>query len=303
VSCKVRMTRNAARVRSTARHEVPATGRTTLCWDAPGGKSAYWQANPAGPSRDMPLESFYGWALKPYLRPVPGTGISAFSSTSSQVPPDPCSTTRGSGHCDFGGRRPRPLLTDTASTRRWSPSRRAIRLHDEPWIGGLNRRTTCTCSPTHERRNFATTRGRVLLAGVPPISSPIDDNAPSVSVCTRTTSNPSTTIRRRVIVSGPLRTPWARRRFEGYAERIHSFTSPGPHTQGGCGRAGFPRRVTRLDGPPRMLILARSAVKPECGFSRGRKASAPIPSHEGAKRLSHGSNVETRAARRSQPGR
>ena len=33
----------------------------------------------------MPVESFYGWALKPYLRPVPGTGISAFSSTSSQV--------------------------------------------------------------------------------------------------------------------------------------------------------------------------------------------------------------------------
>ena len=28
---------------------------------APGGKSVYWQANPAGPSRDMPVESFYGW--------------------------------------------------------------------------------------------------------------------------------------------------------------------------------------------------------------------------------------------------
>src|SRR2546426_9400577 len=72
VSCKVRMTRNAARVRSRARHEVPATGRTTLCWDAPGGKSVHWQANPAGPSRDMPVESLYGLASDPQLRPVPG---------------------------------------------------------------------------------------------------------------------------------------------------------------------------------------------------------------------------------------
>src|SRR3989475_5250536 len=41
---------------------------------APGGKSVYWQAKPANPSRDMPVESFYGWALNPDLRPVPGTG-------------------------------------------------------------------------------------------------------------------------------------------------------------------------------------------------------------------------------------
>ena len=40
---------------------------------------AYWQANPASPSRDMPVESLYRRALKPYLRPVPGTGISAGS--------------------------------------------------------------------------------------------------------------------------------------------------------------------------------------------------------------------------------
>ena len=29
---------------------------------APGGKSVYWQANRASPSRDMPVESFYDWA-------------------------------------------------------------------------------------------------------------------------------------------------------------------------------------------------------------------------------------------------
>src|SRR5712692_6999015 len=28
-------------------------------WDAPGGKSVYRQANPASPSGDMPVESFY----------------------------------------------------------------------------------------------------------------------------------------------------------------------------------------------------------------------------------------------------
>ncbi len=31
------------------------------------------------------MESFYSWTMKPYLRRAPGTGISAFSSTSSQV--------------------------------------------------------------------------------------------------------------------------------------------------------------------------------------------------------------------------
>src|SRR5947209_18604116 len=33
---------------------------------APGGKSVHWQVNLARPSRGMPVESFYGWALKPY---------------------------------------------------------------------------------------------------------------------------------------------------------------------------------------------------------------------------------------------
>src|SRR5213592_927110 len=39
--------------------------------NAPGGKSVHWQANPANPSRDMPVEC--GWASDPHLRPVPGT--------------------------------------------------------------------------------------------------------------------------------------------------------------------------------------------------------------------------------------
>src|SRR2546430_1751934 len=50
---------------------------------APGGKSAYWQGNLASPSRDMPVESFYDWPLKPYLRAVPGAEISALLSPSS----------------------------------------------------------------------------------------------------------------------------------------------------------------------------------------------------------------------------
>src|SRR6266571_4176118 len=41
--------------------------------NAPGGKSVHWQANPASPSSDMPVESFYRWASEPHLRPVPGT--------------------------------------------------------------------------------------------------------------------------------------------------------------------------------------------------------------------------------------
>src|SRR5207244_7140448 len=40
------------------------------------GKSVHWQANRASPSRDMPVESFFRLALEPYLRLVPGTGIS-----------------------------------------------------------------------------------------------------------------------------------------------------------------------------------------------------------------------------------
>src|SRR6266705_3252538 len=36
-----------------------ATGKTTSCYDAPGGKSVHWQANLASPPRDMPVESFY----------------------------------------------------------------------------------------------------------------------------------------------------------------------------------------------------------------------------------------------------
>jgi len=52
---------------------------------APGGKSACWQANPATPSRDMPVESFSQWELKPYLPPVYGKGIRALSSPSSRA--------------------------------------------------------------------------------------------------------------------------------------------------------------------------------------------------------------------------
>src|SRR2546427_2956348 len=46
--------------RRSARHPVFAHG-VDPSGDAPGGKSVHWQANPAGPSRDVPVESFYGW--------------------------------------------------------------------------------------------------------------------------------------------------------------------------------------------------------------------------------------------------
>src|SRR5438445_7029205 len=61
---------------------------------APGGESAYWPANLASPSREMPVESFYDWPLKPYLRAVPGTEISALLSRPATRSPeyDDCSS-------------------------------------------------------------------------------------------------------------------------------------------------------------------------------------------------------------------
>src|SRR5947209_2968416 len=82
---------------------------------APGGESAYWPANLASPSREMPVESFYDWPLKPYLRAVPGTEISALLSPSS----DPFSGVRWL----FGRRRMSCAFSSCRDNQSNSPSR------------------------------------------------------------------------------------------------------------------------------------------------------------------------------------
>src|SRR5256885_17242407 len=54
---------------------VPRPRERSFRGDAPGGKTARWHAYPSSPSSDMPVESFFRFALKPYMWSESGTGI------------------------------------------------------------------------------------------------------------------------------------------------------------------------------------------------------------------------------------
>ena len=66
------MTNNTAR---DVGDEAELTGwrGSERTWGCSRRESVHRQANLASPSRDMPVESFYGWASDPHLRSVPGT--------------------------------------------------------------------------------------------------------------------------------------------------------------------------------------------------------------------------------------
>src|SRR5947209_7583630 len=89
---------------------------------APGGKSVYWQAKPANPSRDMPVESFYGWALNPDLRPVPGTGEETPDSARRSY----VRRERYDYRVDFFGRFWRSRNLGCCAQARTRPSRRGV---------------------------------------------------------------------------------------------------------------------------------------------------------------------------------
>src|SRR3989442_5279090 len=91
---------------------------------APGGKSVHWQANQASPSRDMPVESFYGWALNPDLRPVPAPGKRRLTARAGDTFVANVTTTVQTSSADFGGletsgaaHRPAPALAGGEARR------------------------------------------------------------------------------------------------------------------------------------------------------------------------------------------
>src|SRR5467141_1077020 len=91
-------------------------------WDVPGGKSAYRRAKPASPSRDMPVESFYGWALNRTCGRFPGTGEETPDSARRRY----IRRERYDYHVDFFGRFWRSVNLGCCAQARTRPSRRGV---------------------------------------------------------------------------------------------------------------------------------------------------------------------------------
>src|SRR2546428_370809 len=109
---------------------------------APGGKSVYWQAKPANPSRDMPVESFYGWALNPDLRPVPGTGEETPDSARRSY----VRRERYDYRVDFFGRFWRSRNLGCCAQARTRPSRRGVTEAEYDRVMDINLKGAFLCS-------------------------------------------------------------------------------------------------------------------------------------------------------------